>query len=243
MQEKGLIFSQGIASSSRATIISLVPFPLDEFKPGLIPGQFHVDACLDGEPVCAVISDAIFFVYIDADRGNLRVPAPSYQVASAVCYDYVVAQMEAKEECHPAIFAEVGIWTPARVKKELGEKLDYFRSCQERWFVELIKRADDDWAKMQSHFAISDTQRYALKVLDPDNTHNRQWAIMGPSDLRPTEATELTTQICGACGSDIPLNVVLCKYCGHIIDEEKYKKMSFAAGIKRQTGVDLGKVM
>lgn len=242
MTERGLRFSQGFASESKATVISIVPFAIDEFKPGLIPGQFHIDACEGEGPVCQVIGDSIFYVYIDADRGQLRVPAPSGQVAESLCFDYLSAQLEAKEDCHPGLFWKAGVWTPERVKKDLGDELHYFHQVQNTWFMELVKRADDDWEKTRAHYAISDTQRYALRKIDPENKSNRPW-IITPQKEEVLVQAEATT-ICPACGSDVSLSAVICRYCTCILDEDKYARMSFA---KRPgntvAGVDVAALM
>lgn len=241
MTEKGLVYSQGIASESKSTVISVVPFPIDETKPGLIPGHFHIDASVDEEPTCLVVGDSMFYVYIDAERGNLRVPAPSYQVAKSICFDYLSAQLEAKEDCHPGLFWKQGTWTPERVKRELKDELAYFKRTQYDWFTELVKRADDDWEKTRAHYAISDIQRFALRAIDPGNKQNRPWIIATHDDVL-TEAA--STIPCGACGSDVPTNAVICRYCQFVLNQDKYNQMNFANRQQPQSagGFNLGSV-
>lgn len=221
MNERGLIYSQGMASDTKATLISIVPFPIDEFKPGLIPGQFHVDASKDEEPQCSVIGDSLFYVYIDADRGSLKVPAPSATIARSICYDYLTAQLEAREDCFPGLFYKSGVWDALRVKKEAKDELEYHKQAQHNWFVALVKRADDDWEKTRSHHSISDTQRYALRAIDPQNTKGRPWIL-------PALVDEATVQTCASCGSEIPSTAVVCRYCQFVVDQSKYAEMAFA---------------
>lgn len=234
-----MIYSQGAIQESRSTLISIVPFSINEYKPGLIPGQFHVDASVDEEPVCQVIGDSFFYVYIDKERGNLRVPAPSYQVARSICFDYNTAQLEAGPDCHPGLFYKQGVWTPEKVKAELQDELKYFQNVQRTWFVELVKRADDDWEKTRAHYAISDIQRYAARAIDPQNKMDKPWLIVIPDPEK--EAAKLTEghKYCEACGSLVPESAVICRFCTHILDHDKYVKMSFAAP-KQQ--FDIGKV-
>jgi hypothetical protein len=221
MTERGLKYNQGFIEESTSTVISLVPFPIDEVKPGLIPGQFHIDASDGKTPVCLSIGDSFFYVYIDAERGNLRVPAPSYQVAKSICFDYLGAQIEAREECHPALFWKQGRWTPERALKELSEEIEYFSRVQHTWFEELVKRADDDWEKTRAHYAISDIQRHALRVIDPANYQRRPWVIARP------EENKITTTLCPTCGSDVPSMAVVCKYCRFILKPDQYNASLF----------------
>jgi hypothetical protein len=223
--------------------VSIVPFPIDERKPGLIPGSFHVDACLnENEPVCQVIGDSFFYVYIDADRGNLRVPAPSHIVARSLCDDYNIAQLEVGPECHPGLFWLPGIWTTEKLLKGAQDELAYAREAQTTWFINLVKRADDDWEKTRQHYAISDVQRYALRRIDPENKQNRPWVLVKPQEVLKS-LEEVPTQLCAACGSDIPMGVVICKYCHCILDPERYQKMAFVATPPPSSGFDLSKVM
>jgi hypothetical protein len=219
-------YNQGVVMESKATVVSIVPFPIDEEKPGLIPGSYHIDASLNEEPICLTIGDSFFYVYIDADRGNLRVPAPSYQVAHSICFDYISAQLEAAESCHPGIFWKNGLWTPKRVKEEAKEELAMARSAQFNWFTELVKRADDDWQKYRAHYAISDTQRYALRAVDPENSKDREWVLA----IKPDKEV---SQVCPACGSEVPDTAIICRFCQFVLNADKYKTMSFAKLVVR----------
>lgn len=240
MNERGLIYSQGAISGSKSTIISIVPFPIDEFKPGLIPGHFHVDAKKGDDPVCTVIGDSFFYVYIDADRGNLRVPAPSYHVCRSICFDYLTAQLEANEDCHPGLFWKDGIWTPERVRKEAADELAHFERCQYNWFKALVMRADDDWEKTRTHYAISDTQRHALRAIDPENKAGRPWIVKNFEESRVIAENTIT---CPSCGSDLIASAVICRYCHLIIDQVRYNQMSFAKPHTSASGVNLNEVM
>lgn len=223
-----------------STLISIVPFPIDEFKPGLIPGRFHIDPCIGKDPVCVKIGESYHFVYIDAERGNLRVLDPSYDVARAIVADYNSAQLEARPECHPGLFWLLGDWTPEKIRadRDATEKLELIRVIQHDWFAALVKLGDDDWEKTRQHYAISDTQRFAAKALDPLNKQGRQWIFLDPTKVAQ-EANPVETTLCPSCGSDVVKTAVVCRYCKYILNAEKYATMQFAD----VGGVNLKKVL
>jgi hypothetical protein len=207
----------------KSTVISIVPWYIREFKPGLIPGDFFIPPSEGEEPVCLTVRDSIHYVYLDHTRGSMRVIDPSYVVARSIVNDYNSAQMEATVGCHPGLFWVQGEYTPEQVKKNLAKELDLIKKIQLNWFEALVKVGDDDWEKTRQHFSISDFQRFAVKRIDPDNRRNRAW-IMSSQPLVPQ--AEMT--ICPACGSDVVVGVVLCRYCRCVLDPVKYASMQFA---------------
>jgi hypothetical protein len=210
----------------KATIISIVPFPIREVKPGLFPSIFEIAPSEKGEPHCLIVGEHYHYVYIDKDRGNLKVMNPSYQVAKAVVTDFNIAQLEAGPACHPGLFWSIGEWTPELIVQDqsMMEKLRDIEEIQNTWFEKLVALADDDWEKTRQHFCISDTQRFAAKHLDPGNTRMRPWILNKPPEIK-----EIKTKVCGACGSDVPDMAVICRYCGFVLDQDRYAKMTFAA--------------
>lgn len=213
-------------SPPKSTLISIVPFPINEFKPGLIPGQFDLPACEDGRPVCKIIGESIHYVYIDRDRGSMRVMNPSYTIARSIVNDYNSAQLASGLGCHPGFFWAVGEWNTDSVEEKLKDKLDIIREIQYTWFTELVKLADDDWEKTRQHYCISDVQRHAARSIDPENKQGRPWIMKTPTQLLADQTVD--TIICPACGSDIPADVIICKYCSCILDADRYSKLAFA---------------
>src|SRR5271169_869394 len=165
--------------SFSSTLVSLMPFPIMEEKPGLIPGQFALEACT-GRPSIKVIGQSIFYVFIDADRGSFRVVTPSYAVAKSVVNDYLSAQLAATPDAHPAFFWVPGALTVEEVESKYADLIQEKKRVQTNWFVELVRLGDDDWEKTHHHYSISDTQRYAARALDPENKRGRPWIIPNP---------------------------------------------------------------
>jgi hypothetical protein len=226
---KEMNFTVGEGKGIISTLVSIVPFPIREFKPGLFPGTFHIEPCFDeNNPVCIPIGESFHFVYIDAERGNLRVLDPSYDVCRAIVSDYNSAQLESGPTRHPGLFWLPGEWTAELIRKdkEASAKLEEIKKIQAEWFISLVRLGDDDWERSRQHQTISDTQRYAARSIDPTNKQNRQWIFVDPKNSVIAE-----TSICPACGSDVLKTAVVCRYCKFVLDEDKYSQMKFAADI------------
>lgn len=242
MREMSYIQGGYSGQSVPSTLISIVPFPIDEVKPGLIPGRFSIAASPDGRPQFTVIRDAHHFVYIDESRGNLRVLNPSYDVAQAVVADYNSAQLEADPSAHPGFFWLIGEWDEDKIhnNKEAAARLSGVREIQNNWFRKIVMLADDDWQRSRQHSAISDVQRYAARVIDPENKAGREWLFVLKEEQKP----KIDIATCPACESEIASTAVICRHCSCILNPEKYALMRFASsGPGPIGGVDLSKVL
>lgn len=200
------------------TVVSLVPFWLREFKPGLIPGNFDI-APSDGTiPTCLVIGEAKHNVYIDETRGSLGVRDASDEVARSIVEDFMAAQLGISDGCHPGIFWVVGSWTPSEVTKEFNKELLQAKLAQKRWFIEICKIGDNDWNRYHQHNVISDFQRKAAELLGYTR-ESHEW--MAPSLV-------MGSQRCPACASAVAKDITICPNCRCILDKAKYEALDFA---------------
>lgn len=214
-------FSQLVGDvAQKSTLVSLVPFPIVEEKPGLIPGHFEIEASTDGKPRVTHIGECTHYVWIDEVRGSLRVRNPSYLVAKSLVNDYISSQLEVGPDAHPALFWLPDVWVPAQVEEKHGDMLIEMGRRQVEWFIRLVRLADDDWQRTRQHYAISDLQRYAARALDPDNKMARPWVFVNQEQTAPVPET----QLCPVCGSDIPRGVIVCRYCHAVLDAKRYKE-------------------
>src|SRR5258708_31153204 len=99
--------------SLKSTVISFVPFDINEEKPGLYPPRYSISASDVKTPSLLHIETANHFVYLDESRGSLRVPDPSDQVARSVVEDYIESQLSVDDEARPALF-----WVPDELSVE-----------------------------------------------------------------------------------------------------------------------------
>jgi len=94
---------------SKATLISVVPFPIQEFKPGIYPGFFEVSACNNDIPQLLTIGDSIYHVEIDENR-TITVKCPSEDIAKSIIDDHVTSNLaySAEEDAAPGFFWKPG---------------------------------------------------------------------------------------------------------------------------------------
>src|SRR5437762_9776268 len=162
-----------------ATLISIVPFAISEFKPGIYPGTFDIPASKNEIPEVLVIGDSVYHVEIDENR-TITVKCQAADVAKAICEDYIVSNLAYSEEANaaPGLFWASGIYDTAKIYSELKNHLEEAKERQKQWFIRLVRLADDDWEKTRQHKLISDMQRFAAKSLQLE----RPWIINPKED-------------------------------------------------------------
>lgn len=200
------------------TVVSLLPFPLAEFKPGLIPGIYNLPPSDGDVPSILVINEAKHNVYIDETRGSLGVRDASDEVARSIVEDFLAAQLGVSDGCHPGIFWVVGSWDAEEIPSQFGLELMRAKLAQKRWFVEVCKIADNDWNRYHQHNVISDFQRKAAELLGYTK-ESHEW--MAPSLV-------MSSQKCPACSSVVSAGITICPNCRCILDKEKYETLEFA---------------
>lgn len=199
----------------QATVVSVYPFDLVERKPGLHPPMFVIAGSKDNEPSVLHVDDGFFYVYLDSDRGSLKVQQPATSIAKSIVDDFISAQYPIYPDARPGIFFVPGQFTPKEIKTTYKETLDRSILEQTNWFKRLVSFADDEWQRHHRHIVITDIQRYAAKALKMD----REWLMVAPTD---------TMLNCPACTTLIPKSAVLCPNCRMILNETEYKKFKFS---------------
>lgn len=197
----------------KCTVVSLLPYPLREVKPGLFPGEFAIPACLNEKPGILHVDRSRHDVYLDEKRGSIPVWTPSDEIARALIYDYRTSCLAVEEDAIPGLFWLEG----EKSLKDIGvahvKELNDHQKKQENWFERLVKLADDDWERLHKHSAISNLQRLAAKSLNLE----RPWIVVKPSETRK----------CPACRTTVEFGAVICSACHCVLDAEGYKKLTF----------------
>lgn len=205
---------------AEATIVSLVPRKIREFKPGLDEPHFEMEPAdiTNGDFEIKVVKDRATSIYLDNDRGSRRFPVPVEEYAESIVNDFRLAQIERSSEtgAEPGIFWLPGRVTKEEVKTKHKDVLAAAIKAQTLWFERLVRKADDDWNQSRQVNRIAEIQRIAAKVLNL----SRDWLY---EDMTMGNAT------CPACSSVLPNPVpVLCPICKLVLDETKYKTFKFA---------------
>lgn len=201
----------------KATLISICPFPIAEFKPGIYPGFFEIPGSKNEVPEVLVIGDSIYHVEIN-ENNTITVRCSADTLAQSIVSDYVISNIaysEENEAC-PGVSWVEGEHTSTSILTKYSDLISQLRVRQRNWFVELVKMADDDWEKTRQHKFISDTQRYAAKSMKLQ----RPWII--------TAENSAGFMKCLACQTLISTEAIICPSCRFIVDNEKYSKLKFA---------------
>jgi hypothetical protein len=204
----------------QSTVVSLVPFEINEFKPGLFPPKFEIPKSDMVTPQVIHIGTGVFYVYLDESRGSFPVRTPSEEIARSIVEDYSSAQLSISGDdpiAKPALF-----WLPGTVDA-MEVKVKYMGVCktylqyQKQWFLNMCALADDDWKRYQRHTAISDVQRTAASILG--------WR----AEEHPWMSLQVTleSERCPACQMLVSPGVVICPNCKCVLDSEKFKELQF----------------
>lgn len=207
---------------SHATLISIVPFKIQEFKPGIYPGFFELAPCKNNVPEILNIQDSVYHVEIDENR-TITVKCQAEDIAKSLVSDYVVSNLQYSIEANAA---PGFMWKPGKlsvndVLMKFGDDLAALRVTQMNWFSRLVQLADDDWEKSRQHKFISDMQRFAAKALGLD----KPWIIT-------PQTIELRTEKCPACQTLVMPEAIVCSQCRCVLNFEKYEKLKFAESVR-----------
>jgi hypothetical protein len=200
-----------------ATVISLLPFPLDEKKPGLYPGHYRLPKVAKGDLEYLTIEGAFHYVPM-VDQAPLRIPTPAGEIAKSLVSDYIEGALERDEDAWPGLFWVFGKFSSKLVlKAELNEEIQRAEAAQRNWFVRLVRLADTEWSKNPgNHYSITSVMIHAATYLGQE----KEWAV---------DPDKLATQQCPVCMKSIHPKAIVCEFCGKIINAEEYKKHQFAS--------------
>lgn len=204
----------------KATIVSLLPVEFDERKPGIYPGTCHIPAAKTGDFEIGVIGDGNCPVYLDESRGSLSVMQTAETLAKSFVNDYINACLAVDWEgkIYPGLFWVAGEQTKATIKSGFKPQLEDAKQAQDRWFLALIRMADDDWNKNRSNRVITNLQRFAAEAMK-DVVGNREWN---------SALVVENYKACKFCTSRIPSAALVCPVCSRqqVSDEEMKKVLA-----------------
>lgn len=207
-----------IVDRSVCTVISALPFRLNEQKPGLFPiGLFALPPVKKaGDVNVLVVNEGHYFTYI-GDGKSIAQYEKATIIAQSIVNDYNNSQLgldttsiDPMEHAKPALFFVFGAWTKEQVLERFQEEIELAHIQQNKWFGNLVKQADDDWAKYHQHKMISDLQRFAANSLKLV----KEWS-------NPELVANSSAQ-CPACKSFIPQDALICNVCRTIVNKKAY---------------------
>jgi hypothetical protein len=200
-----------------STIVSIVPVEIREFKPGLYPGQFNIDACDDPRvPVLYRVAGSKQMISVAGHREPIAMDTPSKTIARAIVTDYIGAHLFATGDASPGLAFVTGDRSREEILKDFPSLLPTLVRQQRLWFTALIKMADNDWNRYHNHKAISELSKIACRAIGLE----RDWLI---DNLTPEMQFK-----CKACRQMLEVGQLVCHHCRAIQDVVAAE----AAGIK-----------
>jgi hypothetical protein len=196
-----------------ATIVSIMPFPVNERKPSIYPGQFNLKAARQGDvEVLHTETDYTTWIYV-GDGKSIDKQVDGFAVGTAVCADLVNAMIGIDVDCKPGIFCIAGQLTAEEVKTTHAKTVAANEQMQRNWMQRLVRLADDDWKKTGQHKFISDIQRSACDYLGLE----RPWNVQIANEIRVR---------CPFCTTLISDQAIKCPQCNEIVNQKKYSAMT-----------------
>lgn len=205
------------------TVISIMPIPINEKKPGLIPGEFSIKAVknIKTEIEVLIVSRSKFPVYIDENRPALVIPEPSDRVAASIVRDFKVSLSHYEPNvAEPGLFFVQGGWSIKSAYNQFIDEIELARKLQTVWFERIVDAADDDWMKYHMRKMISHVQRVACTELGL----KKEW-----NQAREVEEY-LKMKQCKFCRADVHPEAIVCQHCQGVLDLARYDREYTKAG-------------
>lgn len=217
----------------KTTVVSTLPFALNEFKPGLIPANYEIKAAGHKDFSITHISDGYHNVLIPmSDEGAppLRVTDTGEVIAQSLITDFTGSCLGISWEpildrdtgettldlAIPGLFWVENSLNRNAVKMNHADKLTQAFRNTTFWFERLVTMADNDWQRTHQHKVITHLQRMACKFLNI----TREWNFEVMAHLE---------NLCWACKSAVHPDAMICMNCKTIVKPKEYE-----AGMKER---------
>lgn len=185
---------------SKSTIVSLLPFGFHREMTGHNPASYYIPAAGPEGMSVTTVEDSTSWVYV-LEGKSVEQKHLSFDVARELIDTYIAATQYTTPNAIPGLFYVEGKHSIESIKKNFSELLEEATRKQNNWYANLVKEADDFWAKSPLHRGISDPQKLAAKALGL----KRQWLLAGSDTNNFKE--------CPACTTTIQKKAVICPQC------------------------------
>src|SRR3977135_3942063 len=109
----------------KCTIVSIFPKVIDEVKPTIEPGKFHIPEGTYENPATLVVGSSSWWKDIDVDQPMLEIPNSSIQIADSVIKDYCNGMLGCNmADAMPGLFFVLGEVSILDIKVKYKAKLD-----------------------------------------------------------------------------------------------------------------------
>lgn len=201
-------------SMGNCTVVSILPYPIKESKPSIIPGYFQIPRCKDpGKPSVLPVGESIHWVE-SPFKGNvppMKLTHSPKEVARSIVNDLIEGQLGLDSDAMPGLFWVEGHWSSEEIVFKHYNKLEEADNRQTKWFSVLVRIADDDWSKYKQHKFVSDLQRYAARAMGLQ----REWLT--------AVIDEINIQ-CPLCKGFVRPDAIVHSECGFVMKPIEYNQ-------------------
>lgn len=204
----------------KSTVVSIFALPVNDSKPTLQPGNFHIDPGSYAKPSVLVVGPSSWWREVDQDQPMLEIPVGSIVMAESIVRDYIQMIEVDMGDCVPGLFFVMGQHDSASIIKNHKPMLDEAKRKQDNWYRKLIKMADSLWARSNGNpLAIDNLARLAAEALD---LKDKPW-------MKDFTAVDLVN--CPVCGTLRRTDFPMCSNCRTIINKEQYDKLGLKQAV------------
>lgn len=207
----------------KATIVSIFPQEITEIKATVQPGEFVVPAGSYERPGILVIGPSSYMRNMDAEEmPMMEIPISAVQMAESIIIDYCNGLIGGDSaNSMPGMFFLPGERSLVQILKENRDLLNIARDKQTKWYNELVRIADIDWARSNGNpISVSDQSRLAASEL---NKKDKPWM----QDFKTVELKPC--RFCGHLRNDL---FPICPNCKQITDTAKAKELGLLVEVK-----------
>lgn len=200
-----------------SSLVSFAKRSIHEEIPGMQCASYELDASKDGIPSILYVEDS-FYYKPDIDGNQDMIKVSSKDIVLSLVHMHITSQLAyVPNQQHPALmaFPEEKV-TAESLKSNEKQRITVADNLlkQRKWFLALVRMADDDWQQYQRHNMISDIQRTAARELGL----KRDWLM--------TIEDESTIASCPFCGSNLMNPTApICPVCGKVHNPAKMKEL------------------
>lgn len=204
-----------------SSLVSFARRDILETIPGLQTSDYFLPASQGSIPSILLVNDSHYYKP-DIEGRQDMVFVPSEQIVRSLVHMHITSQLAYAPDQHPAIFCvpNESVSVESLTMPHYKELIDRTKAAQRKWFVTLVRIADDDWQTLRRHGMISNIQRTAARELGLQ----REW-LMEIED-------ETEKQGCPFCGTEL-LNPTapICPSCGKVHNPARMAELEKMLGL------------
>lgn len=190
----------------KATIVSIFPRSINEYKPTIEPGRFIIDPGTLEAPSVLVVGPSSWWSDRDIDQPMLEIAVSAVQIAHSVIHDYCNGLVGCNmTDAMPGLFFVPGEVSLDKIRRDYSLEIGKAQLRQRNWYTILARLADSLWSQSNGNpLSVSEEMKLAARSL---GLNDKPW-------LKDFQMIEMTP--CPGCGTRKNPIYPVCAACGAI---------------------------